>query len=65
MEAEGEELKVKLEEEEKEREVLRVVSRRTRDQTMEVGKMVEETSPCGSGELVRPASFCLWPERCC
>lgn len=53
MEAEGEELKVRLEEEEKEREVLRVVSRRTREQRMEVGKMVEESSPSSAPELVR------------
>ncbi|ODN81496.1 hypothetical protein L202_01918 [Cryptococcus amylolentus CBS 6039] len=42
MEADGEEMKVKLEEEEREREVLRVVNRREREQVMGVGSMVEE-----------------------
>ncbi|WVR00348.1 hypothetical protein IAU59_007491 [Kwoniella sp. CBS 9459] len=42
LEADGEALKVKLEEEEKEREVLRIVSRKERDRVMDIGKMVED-----------------------
>ncbi|WVR07792.1 hypothetical protein IAU60_004835 [Kwoniella sp. DSM 27419] len=42
LEADGEALKVKLEEEEKEREVLRIVSRKERERVMDVGKMVED-----------------------
>lgn len=52
MEAEGEELKAKLEEEEKEREVLRVVSRRTRERVMDLKKMVEDTPVESIPELV-------------
>ncbi|WVO12493.1 hypothetical protein L204_100093 [Cryptococcus depauperatus] len=42
-EVDEEELKVKLEEEEHEREVLRVVNRKERAKIMNIGKMVEET----------------------
>ncbi|WWD19513.1 hypothetical protein CI109_103974 [Kwoniella shandongensis] len=42
LEADGETLRVKLEEEEKEREILRVVNRKERERVMEVGKMVED-----------------------
>ncbi|WWC64442.1 uncharacterized protein I303_107052 [Kwoniella dejecticola CBS 10117] len=42
LEADSETLKVKLEEEEKEREVLRVLSRKEREKVMRVGEMVEE-----------------------
>ncbi|KAK8853099.1 hypothetical protein IAR55_003800 [Kwoniella newhampshirensis] len=42
LEADGEALKVKLEEEEKEREILRVVNRKERERVMEIGKMVED-----------------------
>ncbi len=59
LEAEGEELKFKLEEEEKEREVLRVVSRRTREQVMDVGGMVDETSPSSAADLVCPARLVM------
>jgi len=54
LEAEGEELKVRLEEEEKEREALRVVSRRTREKVMQVGGMVEDGSPSSKDGLVCP-----------
>ncbi|OCF40777.1 WD repeat-containing protein [Kwoniella heveanensis CBS 569] len=43
LEADGEALKIKLEEEEKEREVLRIVSRKERERVMDVVKMVEDT----------------------
>ena len=52
LEAEGEELKAKIEEEEKEREVLRVVSRRTRETVMRLGDMMDETSSRGAAQLV-------------
>ena len=42
LEAEGEELKVRLEEEEKEREVRKVVSRRTREKVMDLSGMMEK-----------------------
>ena len=42
LEADGEEFKVKLEAEEKEREVLRVVARKERDQVMPILDMAEE-----------------------
>ncbi|WRT70364.1 uncharacterized protein IL334_007362 [Kwoniella shivajii] len=42
LEADGEELKVKLIEEEKEREVLRIINRKERDKIMDINKMVEE-----------------------
>lgn len=43
LEADGDAFKAKVEEEEKEREILRVVSRKEREQVMDVGKMVEDT----------------------
>ncbi|WVQ67137.1 uncharacterized protein L199_005332 [Kwoniella botswanensis] len=42
LEADSETLKVKLEDEAKEREVLRVISRKEREKIMDVGKMVED-----------------------
>lgn len=48
-----EEVAKREEEEEKEREVLRVISRRVRDQEMAVGDMVDEDSPSGKEGLVR------------
>jgi hypothetical protein len=42
-----------VEKEEKEREVLRVISRRTRDRVMGIKEMVEESSPSSAEELVR------------
>ena len=56
LEAEGEELKVRLEEEEKERAVLRVVERRTREQRMDVGSMMDDSSPSGLAPLVSQKS---------
>ena len=52
LEADGEELKVKLEEEEKEREVLRVVARKERDQVMVLIDMAEEADEEEKGQLV-------------
>lgn len=43
LEADGDAFKAKVEEEEKEREILRVVSRKEREQVMDMGKMVEDT----------------------
>lgn len=43
LEADGDAFKAKVEEEEKEREILRVVSRKEREKVMDVGKMVEDT----------------------
>lgn len=43
LEADGDALKAKVEEEEKEREILRVVNRKEREKVMDVGKMVEDT----------------------
>lgn len=43
LEADGDALKAKVEEEEKEREILRVVNRKERGKVMDVGKMVEDT----------------------
>lgn len=50
--AEGEEFKVKLEAEEKEREVLRVVARKERDQVMQIRDMEEEANDAEKDELV-------------
>lgn len=52
IEATVEEVAKREEEEEKEREVLRVISRRVRDQEMAVGDMVDEDSPSGKEGLV-------------
>lgn len=43
LEADGDALKAKVEEEEKEREILRVVNRKERGKVMDVGEMVEDT----------------------
>jgi hypothetical protein len=43
LEADGEALKVKVEEEEKERAVLRVVARKERGQVMEIKDMLDES----------------------
>lgn len=53
LEAEGEELAKRVEAEEKEREVLRVINRKTRDQVMPLSKMVEPTSPDSGDQLER------------
>lgn len=53
MEADGEALQVKIEEEEKEREVLRVVARKTREQVMEIKDMLDESDDQEKRELVR------------
>lgn len=55
MEADGEELKVKLEAEEKEREVLRVVARKEREQVMVIMDMAEEADQKEKDELVGPS----------
>lgn len=43
MEADGEAMKVKVEEEIKEREILRVVARKERGQVMEIKDMLDES----------------------
>lgn len=53
LEADGEALQIKVEEEEKEREVLRVVARKTRDQVMEIKDMLDESDDQEKRELVR------------
>lgn len=55
-EADGEELKVKIELEEKEREVLRVLSRKEREQEMNLGEMIEEPAEGEVGQMVSPKS---------
>lgn len=52
MEADGEAFKVKLEEEEKEREVLRVVARKEREQVMVIMDMAEEADEKEKKQLV-------------
>jgi hypothetical protein len=52
LEADGEALQIKVEEEEKEREVLRVVARKTRDQVMEIKDMLDESDEQEKKELV-------------
>jgi hypothetical protein len=52
LEADGEALQIKVEEEEKEREVLRVVARKTRDQVMEIKDMLDESDDQEKKELV-------------
>ncbi|WVQ73007.1 hypothetical protein IAR50_002570 [Cryptococcus sp. DSM 104548] len=54
MEADGEDMKVKLEEEEREREVLRVVNRKEREVVMGVGSMMEEAT---EGEIKEVETF--------
>ena len=53
LEATQEEVAKRNEEEEKEREVLRVINRKVRDQVMDLGSMVEDTSPESAESLVR------------
>jgi hypothetical protein len=53
IEATAEEIAKRDEEEEKEREILRVVNKKIRDQVMSVGDMVEDSSPSSKEELVR------------
>jgi hypothetical protein len=49
----------RVEEDEKEREVLRIVSRKTRERIMEVEDMIEDTSPAGKAEIVSCCTYCL------
>ncbi|ORX40746.1 WD40-repeat-containing domain protein [Kockovaella imperatae] len=51
LEATQEEVAKRNEEEEKEREVLRIINRKTRDQLMDIEKMVEDTSPESADSL--------------
>ena len=53
MEADGEALAIKVEEEEKEREVLRVVARKERGQVMEIKDLLDESDDVEKKELVR------------
>ncbi|RXK39424.1 WD-repeat protein [Tremella mesenterica] len=53
LEVEGEELRVKLEEEEKGRQALRVVERKTRDQMMKLSEMVEDAEEGEKEDLER------------
>lgn len=53
IEATAEEIAKRDEEEEKEREILRVVNKKIRDRVMSVGDMVEDSSPSSKEELVR------------
>lgn len=59
LEADGDAFKAKVEEEEKEREILRVVSRKEREQVMDVGKMVEDTPEDEIKDMVGGVAFCL------
>lgn len=52
IEATAEEVAKRDEEDEKEREVLRVMNKKIRDQVMSVESMVEDSSPCTARELV-------------
>ena len=52
MEADGEALAIKVEEEEKEREVRRVVARKERGQVMEIKDMLDESDEVEKRELV-------------
>lgn len=54
LEADGEALAIKVEEEEKEREVLRVVARKERGQVMEIKDMLDESDEVEKRELVCP-----------
>lgn len=54
LEAEGEELAVRVEEERKAMEAIRVISRKEREQRMELGKMVEDGSEEEVRDLVSP-----------
>jgi uncharacterized protein with von Willebrand factor type A (vWA) domain len=53
LEADGEALAIKVEEEEKEREVLRVVARKERGQVMEIKDLLDESDDAEKKELVR------------
>jgi uncharacterized protein with von Willebrand factor type A (vWA) domain len=53
LEADGEALAIKVEEEEKEREVLRVVARKERGQVMEIKDLLDESDDVEKKELVR------------
>lgn len=53
MEADGEALAIKVEEDEKEREVLRVVARKERGQVMEIKDLLDESDDVEKKELVR------------
>jgi len=57
LEADGEALAIKVEEEEKEREVMRVVARKERGQVMEIKDMLDESDEVEKRELV-----CLPPQ---
>lgn len=57
LEADGDAFKAKVEEEEKEREILRVVSRKEREQVMDVGKMVEDTPEDEIKDMVGGVAF--------
>ena len=59
IEATPEEIAKKEEEDEKEREELRIISRKERRQVMQVSELVEESSPSTAEELVS-MSFWLW-----
>ena len=52
IEATSEQLEERAKEEEKEREIIRIVNRKTRDQVMELEKMVEEASEAEARDLV-------------
>jgi len=52
LEADGEALAIKVEEEEKEREVLRVVARKERGQVMEIKDLLDESDDVEKKELV-------------
>lgn len=59
MEADGEALAIKVEEEEKEREVLRVVARKERGQVMEIKDLLDESDDVEKKELVcSPFEMC-------
>lgn len=57
IEADGDALKAKVEEEEKEREILRVVNRKERGKVMDVGKMVEDTPEDEIKDMVGTFSY--------
>ena len=63
LEATAEEVAKKEEEDEKEREILRVINKKTRDQVMDLQAMVDDSSPSEAGELVS-VFFQTWMARC-
>jgi hypothetical protein len=60
IEATAEEIQKREEAEEVEREIIRVVNRKIRDQVMDLDKMVEDSSPNTAEELVSDTSPSRW-----